>query len=122
MRLRPLLVLFALVFGITGGTSWAEKVLCIHPGQPVSYAHVEKADLSDLTFGELHINLSPEWVTSPGDKTAEKFALNPSKITEEPSGGPYTRGGLLSYKGGDPSFRLKNSPNLASIRSVRLLI
>ena len=71
MRIRYLIALIAFFVGVTGSSSWAEKVLCIHPGQPASYAHVEGADLSDLSLGELHIGISPDWISSAEKKPLE---------------------------------------------------
>ncbi len=72
MKFRYLIALIAFFVGVTGGSSWAEKVLCIHPGQPASYAHIEGADLSDISLGELHIGLSPDWISSVEKKPLKK--------------------------------------------------
>ncbi len=85
MRFRYLIALIAFLVGVTGGSSWAEKVLCIHPGQPASYAHIEGADLSDISLGELHIVLSPDWISSTGNKPFKKSSPEHQSITSATS-------------------------------------
>lgn len=59
MRKIALLTLFIFFTAVAGGVSWIDWVLCIHSGDSASHAHVEKSELSDLSAGEVHVNLSP---------------------------------------------------------------
>ncbi len=81
MRLRYLIAIIVFFLGVTGSGSWADKVLCIHPGQPDSYAHIEGADLSEISIGELHIGLSPDWISYAENKPLEKSSPEHLSIT-----------------------------------------
>ncbi len=116
MRATAIATVLFFVTSIMGSFSWADRVLCIHPGETVGYVHVEKNDLSDNSVGELHISLSPDNVVgaeAPKVKshvTAELYDLRPSYA-----------GTFIGSERSSPSGQLPGR-DPAHLRTVRLII
>ena len=117
MRNLATTVMLLFTIGFFAGTSLANKVLCIHAGQNMSYVHVEKGELSDLTVGEVHIDLVSD-VLLEAQKQTEIKKDNNAQL----QGTPFVKTSLKSKP--TPYFYGANIIfiSLPYIKSIRLLI
>jgi hypothetical protein len=108
------LTLLLFTLGVSGGASWAERVLCIHPGDSLSYAHIEKNDLSEINLGEFHLSLSPD-----EPLFADKIKIKVSKYIPSPSKKIIILPNYPLFE----TFKVNGlSPPFLYLKSVRLLI
>ena len=116
MRVVALSVLVFFLVAVTGSLSWADKVLCVHPGDVAGYVHIEKSDLSDNSVGELHVSLSPDNAVGSQSPEIIKIFGTAVKFKDETNWQPFD----IS------KFTLRHEPlpqiHYVHLKTIRLLI
>ncbi len=89
MRFVAVFVLVSFLVAVTGSLSWADKVLCVHPGDVAGYVHIEKSDLADNSVGELHVSLSPDSAVGSQVLEITHIFSHTLRLPDEPEWQPF---------------------------------